>query len=110
MSPPLNAKALILNLFKMNSVFFIKTTKNGTLVSDQKFVASTKRSESETKIHGFKNVWTGRKSGGGGKLGLIAATPDKPFAQGAELEGFRFTVCEMRLTYCATYTYNINIQ
>tara|TARA_B110000444_G_scaffold248177_1_gene271736 strand:- start:277 stop:609 length:333 start_codon:yes stop_codon:yes gene_type:complete len=90
-SPPLSAKALILNLFKMNSVFFIKTTKNGTLVSDQKFVASTKRSESETKIHGFKNVWTGRKSGGGGKLGLIAATPDKPFAQGAELEGFRFT-------------------
>lgn len=69
------------------SVFFIKTTKKGTLVSDTKFVASTKE---RTKIHGFKNVWTGRKSSAG-KLGLIAATPDKPFAQGDKLEGFRFT-------------------
>jgi hypothetical protein len=73
------------------SVFFIKTTKNGTLVSDEKFVASIARKDSEKSIHGFVNVWTGRRSGGGGKLGLIAGKPNKPVAQGAELEGFRFT-------------------
>jgi len=73
------------------SVFFIKTTKNGTLVSDTKFVPSKKRAESSSKMHGFKNVWTGRGTGSSGQLGLIAATPDKPFKAGDKLDGFQFT-------------------
>lgn len=72
-------------------VFFIKTTLNGTLVSDKTFNGSTKRSESETSIHGFKNVWTGRGKGGNGRLGLIAGKPNKALKQGAELPGFQFS-------------------
>ena len=72
-------------------VYFIKTTENGTLVSDKVFNGSTKRSESESSMHGFKNVWTGRGKGGNGKLGLIAGKPNKPIAQGAKLKGFEFS-------------------
>jgi hypothetical protein len=72
------------------AVYFVKLTKNGTLVADSEFTASKKRSESNVNIHGFKNVWTGRGSGNG-KLGLIAGKPNKPLAQGVKLKGFVFT-------------------
>jgi len=72
-------------------VFFIKLTKNGTLVADKKFNASTGGSASRTEIHGFKNVWTGRGKGGNGRLGLIVGKPKTAKKPGAVLEGFEFS-------------------